>query len=319
MSKNNLMLIGSLIATTIVVLGCRPKKRPQNVIGNSPTLLVSISGMPEFGEPDYSYHLSGTGCAEAEGTVEKGLHGVMFKDRRLKKGLGGCVVLVRGTNQPSGIKYTRIDGVLYVSNEFVISHNESNKMVAEAILEPIFKLPKKGGSPVPGAPDPGHYNLKVSMELPPETEVEKFSKTEGVLTCSEPLGLIAMNDLKFDQNRRVSYIREDIKLEANRDTITCSNLTVKAKVGTVEIKFSRDLKNQNSFIPVSGKTMSLNGGNSYQLSLISGTVPGTGIQVNISQCPADAPWLDTSIQNPVCKPCPPEAPYFREVLQRCVK
>jgi hypothetical protein len=310
--KKNVVIIFLL---ALAVFGCRPKQRPMSVLGKSPTALITISGMNEFGTANYSYHLTGTGCLDAPGEAQTAQQMVIVSHPRLKRGLGGCMLMVKATDLLIDVKYTQLDNVLWISNEFAIGQNESGQLVATAQMEKVYEEVIKTNEPIT-------YALQFAMQLPPNQNIKDLSKAVGTLNCSVPVGLIHMNKLKFDSSFKAIYVRKDLEVPDEKMKVECNKLTVTVKVGESLFEFKTDVSSENSFTPAAGKLISLNKMKPYRLALVRSLKQAQGssvINVELKNgCPKNN-WLDVSGTYPACKPCPDEKPEYNDILGRCVK
>ncbi|MEZ4741312.1 MAG: hypothetical protein R3B45_02510 [Bdellovibrionota bacterium] len=309
MLKGKPVTIGIIsILSLMTILSCRPKRRPQRTLGKMPTLTVTVGSMSEWGAENFTYHL--TGCVEAEGQAIVPRQEIVFRHKKLKKDLGGCSVVVRGTDLPDDIVYTSEHGILWVSSEeFAISQNEENLLVATVDMKATYESSK-------------YFSLKVAVKLPDTTK--KVEKASGTLTCDAPIGDLSMNNLKFDKDLKATDLQERLKLPNPIQKISCSKISINAVIDGSDHAFERSIETSsgNSFTPIAQQTMALNGGNPYLLELVQKDTDdsenSSNIDVSIQQCPKDKPWLDTTEVSPVCKPCPDDKPIYHEGLNRCV-
>ena len=310
MNRKHLNSLGTFAIMLGVAVGCHPTRRPVSVIKKQPKLSVALTGMSDIGNPSLDYHLSG--CIEAEGILETQASSVVFSGRNLKPGLGGCVVSVTSKSPSDNYEYTRGPGILWMSDEFAVAKEENGLLTSEAKMEKTYKdkaIPKEE-----------LFGLQVSVVLPQNTETARFSAVTGTLTCSDPIGPVNKNTgIKFDASLKADLIITNLKIPVDGEAITCSEISITAKIDNKELQFFSNLEGQdNSFIPRGNQTMKLNQGKPFQLALRLDQTPAVtangSLGVELSAC-TSTQYFDDATN--MCQPCPGGTQY-REAVGACV-
>jgi hypothetical protein len=299
--------LGTLAAMVSLVVSCHPTRRNVSIIQKQPKLKVSVLEMTDVNNPSLEYHL--TGCAEVDGQFDEKADSVIFTNRAFKNGLSGCVINVTSNESTENLHFKRSHGVLWMSGEFAI------KLAADGTFAGEAKMDKTYDTEI--LPVDEMFKLNVAVALPENTDISKFTSYSGSLICSDPLGSLKQNaGLKIDQNLKGELSFVDLKIPADGDQVTCSEVSVTATQDNQEFQFFKKLENlNNSFIPLGGKLTILNLGKPYQLELRAPAVSNqSDVGVELSAC---TKYEKFDFDKNQCVPCPNGTEY-REAANECV-
>lgn len=311
MKFNLLKALSVIVPVTLLLIGCRPTKRPARVVGKKPTLQVAVNGMSNFGAEGNNYLLKGCLTVPGEISIEK--QSIFFKHSSLKKGLSGCYIEVASNRSIENIKFTGVEGVYWQSDEFTIARNVEGELFATTRFNKRFiqsSNSRRGSSPI-GVIPPAvklKYNLALNLQLPDGVDLKKLSSFSGSLKCSEPVGLLNKEKLEFNDKLVGQLWFSDLNYLEDYPKLSCSKIKVQAMIGEQLVRFSYDLKDKNEISLEAGKTFTLNNGVPYLLtyegsqSLAPGEpIDSIGVEIE-GQCKEPTPYL-----NPVtysCEACP---------------